>query len=84
MNCFTLLEKTLLVVLVLTTVKAIEDEDNVGEIILHGTERPLSATDRIAILQAKEQHVKYRLISTGEECALKKFVKSRYAVIICF
>ena len=57
-----------------------QEEDNVGQIILEGEERELSGTDRIAILQAKENHVKYRLISSNEECALKRFVKSRFFV----
>ena len=54
-----------------------ESEDDVGDIIIHGTEKSLTGTDRVAILRTKANHIRYSLISTGQECALKRFVNSK-------
>ncbi len=47
---------------------------SVADILVHGVERPLSGTDRVAILRTSANHVRYTLISSAEECALKRFV----------
>jgi len=59
------------------TLTSCQDEDNIGDIIVHGRERPLSGTDRIAILRANVDGIRYSHISSGEECALKKFTASQ-------
>jgi len=55
---------------------AAAEEDLVGDIIIHGQERPLSGTDRVAILRSGADRLRYAHISSGEECALKRFSES--------
>ena len=61
-----------------------ESDDNIGDIIIHGAEKSLTGTDRVAILRTKANHVRYSLISTGEECALKRFVQSKPVTTLFF
>lgn len=48
---------------------------DLNEIVLLGTERPLTGTDRIAILRTTGSFLRYSLISSGEVCVLKKFTQ---------
>ena len=40
--------------------------DEVSEIVINGVERPLSGTDRLAILRTSGNHVRYRVLLKRE------------------
>ncbi|TRY73979.1 hypothetical protein TCAL_15777 [Tigriopus californicus] len=48
---------------------------DLNEVVLLGTERPLTGTDRIATLRTTGSFLRYSLISSGEVCVLKKFTR---------
>ena len=64
-----------------SSVLTVEDapvDFKLNDVILHGTERNLTGTDRLAILNHhRGDFLKYVLHATGEECVLRRFTDTK-------